>query len=98
MEDDTHKKRKLLEIEQWREEALEALSSLPDKLEPDATEEQKQTRRGQMAERVRQRNKITSHVAHAKRALRDDRSTEEVVAKQAANAARPKGDDRSTEE
>jgi hypothetical protein len=52
MEDDTHKKRKLLEIEQWREAALAALSPLPDKLEPDATEEQKQTRRGQMAERV----------------------------------------------
>ena len=97
--DDTHKKRKLFEIEQWREAALAALPPLPDKLEPNATEEQTETRREQIAERVRQRNKITSHVAYVRRTLGDSRSAEQIDAKKAANvvsnAARPKGDDRS---
>jgi len=93
-EDDTHKKRKL-EIEQWRETELAALPPLPDKLGSDATEEQKETRRQQMAERVRQQNKISRHVANARRTLGDDRSAAQVAAQKAANDARLKGDDRS---
>ena len=48
-----------------------------------------------MAERARLQRKIGRDAAHAKRALGDDRSTEEVAVKKATNAARPKGDDRS---
>ena len=48
-----------------------------------------------MAERARLQRKIGRDAAHAKRALGDDRSAEEVAVKKADNAARPKGDDRS---
>ena len=95
MEEGALKKRKLEIIEEQKQAALAALSPLPERLPPDATEEQIESKKAFMAERARLQRKIGRDAAHAKRALGDDRSTEEVAVKKATNAARPKGDDRS---
>ena len=70
----------------------------PERLRPDATEDQIETKKAFMAERARLQRKIGRDAANAKRALGDDRSAAQVAAKKAVNAARPKGDDRSAEE
>ena len=95
MEEAALKKRKLEIIEEQRQAALAALSPLPERLRPGSTKEQIETKKAFMAERARLQRKIGRDAAHAKRALGDDRSTEEVAVKKATNAARPKGDDRS---
>ena len=89
------KKRKLEIIEERKQAALAALSPLPERLRPDATEDQIETKKAFMAEIARLQRKIGRDAADAIWALGDDRSAAQVAAQKVADAARPKGDNRS---